>query len=354
MNQILFLVGMVIVICILTGRVTSKLAVTSLLFFIGLGMLFGINGIVRISFDDYQITEKICSAGLIFIIFYGGFGTNLKEARPVAVKSILMSTVGVALTAGLVGIFAHYILHISWMESFLVGSVISSTDAASVFNILRSKKLDLKYHTASLLELESGSNDPVSYMLTILCISLLSGENISIPSMLFLQVGIGILCGVLMGKAAVWALHRISFTMDEGRTIFTVAAMILSYAIPQMLGGNGYLAVYLSGIIMGNSRFPEKRHLVSFFDAITGISQMMIFFLLGLLVTPVMLPKVFLPALLIMLFMTFFARPLASTLSLLPFRSDWRQIAVMSWAGLRGAASIVFAIMAVLSDATLL
>lgn len=353
MNQILLLVGMVIVICILTGRVTSKLAVPSLLFFIGLGMLFGVNGIVRISFDDYQITEKICSAGLIFIIFYGGFGTNLKEARPVAVKSILMSTVGVALTAGLVGVFAHYILHISWMESFLVGSVISSTDAASVFNILRSKKLDLKYHTASLLELESGSNDPVSYMLTILCISLLSGEDISIPSMLFLQVGIGILCGVLMGKAAVWALHRISFTIDEGRTIFTVAAMILSYAIPQMLGGNGYLSVYLSGILMGNSRFPEKRHLVSFFDAITGISQMMIFFLLGLLVTPVMLPKVFLQALLIMLFMTFFARPLASALSLLPFRSDWRQIAVVSWAGLRGAASIVFAIMAVLSDAPL-
>lgn len=353
MNQILLLVGMIIVICILAGRMTSKLAMPSLLFFIGLGMLFGVNGLVRISFDDYQVTEKICSVGLIFIIFYGGFGTNLKEARPVAVKATLMSTLGVALTAGLVGVFTHYVLHVSWMESFLIGSVISSTDAASVFNILRSKKLNLKYHTASLLELESGSNDPVSYMLTLLCISLLSGETVSLPVMLFLQIGVGGLCGVLIGKATVWALHHISFTVDGGRTIFAVAAMILSYAVPQMLGGNGYLSVYLCGILMGNSRFPEKRHLVNFFDAVTGISQMLIFFLLGLLVTPVMLPKVFVPALLIMLFMTFIARPAAAVLSLLPFGSGWRQIAVVSWAGLRGAASIVFAIMAVLSDVAL-
>ena len=174
MNEVLLLIGVVIVICVLAGRVTSKLAFPSLLFFIGLGMLFGVNGIVRISFDDYQITEKICSASLIVIIFYGGFGTNVKEARPVAAGAILLSTLGVAMTAGLVGVFSHYVLGVPWLESFLIGSVISSTDAASVFNVLRSKKLDLKYHTASLLELESGSNDPVSYMLTFLCIALLA------------------------------------------------------------------------------------------------------------------------------------------------------------------------------------
>lgn len=353
MNEVLLLIGVVMIICVLTGRVTSRLAFPSLLFFIGLGMLFGVNGIVRISFDDYQITEKICSASLIVIIFYGGFGTNVKEARPVAVRSVLLSTLGVAITAGLVGVFTHYVLKISWLESFLIGSVISSTDAASVFNVLRSKKLDLKYHTASLLELESGSNDPVSYMLTFLCISLLAGENVSLPIMLLKQIGIGLLCGLAMGKAAIWMLHRFSFVIDEGRTIFTVAIMILGYAIPQILGGNGYLAVYLSGILMGNSRFSKKRELVHFFDAVTGISQMMIFFLLGLLVTPSLLPEVFVPALLIMLFMTFLARPLATVISLLPFGSCWKQMGVVSWAGLRGAASIVFAIMAVLREVSL-
>ena len=160
MNQIILLVGVVIMICVLMGRVTSRLAVPSLLIFIGLGMLFGEDGIFRIVFDDYGVTETICSVSLIFIIFYGGFGTNVKEAKSVAAKALLLSTLGVALTTGFVGVFVHLVLRLPWLESFLVGSVIASTDAASVFNILRTKKLDLKYHTASLLELESGSNDP--------------------------------------------------------------------------------------------------------------------------------------------------------------------------------------------------
>lgn len=273
MNEVLLLIGVVIVICVLAGRVTSKLAFPSLLFFIGLGMLFGVNGIVRISFDDYQITEKICSASLIVIIFYGGFGTNVKEARPVAAGAILLSTLGVAMTAGLVGVFSHYVLGVPWLESFLIGSVISSTDAASVFNVLRSKKLDLKYHTASLLELESGSNDPVSYMLTFLCIALLAGEDVFLPVMLLKQIGIGLLCGLVMGEVAIRMLHRFSFTIDEGRTILTVAVMILSYAIPQILGGNGYLAVYICGILMGNSRFPKKRELVHFFELSQGFRR---------------------------------------------------------------------------------
>ena len=143
MNQIILLVGVVIMICVLMGRVTSRLAVPSLLIFIGLGMLFGEDGIFRIVFDDYGVTETICSVSLIFIIFYGGFGTNVKEAKSVAAKALLLSTLGVALTTGFVGVFVHLVLRLPWLESFLVGSVIASTDAASVFNILRTKKLDL-------------------------------------------------------------------------------------------------------------------------------------------------------------------------------------------------------------------
>ena len=154
MNTALFLMGTVIVICVLTHKFTSHLKVPSLLFFIGLGMCFGENGIFRISFDDYALSEMICSACLIFVMFYGGFGTNIKEAKPVAVQSFLLSTLGVVLTAGMVGVFVHIALGAGWLESMLIGSVVSSTDAASVFNILRSKKLNLKDNTASLLELE--------------------------------------------------------------------------------------------------------------------------------------------------------------------------------------------------------
>ena len=180
-----------------------------------------------------------------------------------------------------------------------------------MFNILRTKKLDLKYHTASLLELESGSNDPVSYMLTVVFIAMMSGKAVSLPLMLAQQIGFGLACGAVAGRLAVWAMDRFSFQIEEGNTIFAVAAMLVSYALPQVIGGNGYLAVYLCGIIMGNSRIPEKRNLMHVFDTVTGIAQMMIFFLLGLLATPSELPAVLLPAALIMLFMTVIARPAA-------------------------------------------
>lgn len=164
-----------------------------------------------------------------------------------------------------------------------------------MFNILRTKKLDLKYHTASLLELESGSNDPVSYMLTVVFIAMMSGKAVSLPLMLAQQIGFGLVCGAAAGRLAVLAMDRFSFQIEEGNTIFAVAAMLVSYALPQVIGGNGYLAVYLCGIIMGNSRIPEKRNLMHVFDTVTGIAQMMIFFLLGLLATPSELPAVLLP-----------------------------------------------------------
>ena len=225
----------------------------------------------------------------------------------------------------------------------------ASTDAASVFNILRSKKLNLKNNTASLLELESGSNDPVSYMLTIVMLSLMSGESISIPLLLFKQIAFGLLCGLLLGKISVWVLNNISIRMEQEETIFVFAVAILAYALAGQLEGNGYLSVYLCGILMGNSYLPKKRDLVRFFDVITNVAQMMIFFLLGLLVTPVELPQVLLSSLLIMVFMTFIGRPIAVGTILLPFKTSILQVGVVSWAGLRGVASIVFAIYAVLS-----
>lgn len=350
MNGYLILIGAVIVICVLLNRFAQKLPIPSLLIFIALGMCFGVNGIVGIPFDDYQISEQICSVCLLFVMFYGGFGTNLKAARPAAGKAVLMSTLGVVMTAGLVGMFVHLVLSFSWLESFLIGSVIASTDAASVFSVLKTQKLDLKDHTASLLEIESGSNDPFSYMLTVLFVSLLQGKSVSVPALLANQILVGAVGGLLIGYGAVFLLKKCDFYMEQGKTIFVFAAAVLAYALPSVFGGNGYLSVYLCGIYMGNAALSDKRDLVHFFDAVTGIAQMMIFFLLGLLVTPSELPEIFLPALLIMLFLTFIARPLAAGILLVPMKASLRQIGVVSWAGLRGVASIVFAIYAVLGD----
>lgn len=350
MNEYLILIGTVIAICVLLNRFAQRLPIPSLLIFIALGMCFGVNGIVGIPFDDYQISEQICSVCLLFVMFYGGFGTNLKAARPAAAKAVVLSTVGVVATAGLVGIFAHFALKLEWLESFLIGSVIASTDAASVFSVLKTQKLDLKDHTASLLEIESGSNDPFSYMLTVLFVSLLQGESISVPALLANQILVGAAAGLLIGYAAVFFLKKCDFYMEQGKTIFVFAAAALAYALPSVFGGNGYLSVYICGIYMGNAALPDKKDLVHFFDAVTGIAQMMIFFLLGLLVTPSELPETFLPALLIMLFLTFIARPLAAGILLAPMGSGLRQIGVVSWAGLRGVASIVFAIYAVLGE----
>lgn len=350
MNGYLILIGTVIAICVLLNRFAQRLPIPSLLIFIALGMCFGVNGIVGIPFDDYQISEQICSVCLLFVMFYGGFGTNLKAARPAAAKAVVLSTAGVVATAGLVGIFAHFALKLEWMESFLIGSVIASTDAASVFSVLKTQKLDLKDHTASLLEIESGSNDPFSYMLTVLFVSLLQGESISVPALLANQILVGAAAGLLIGYAAVFFLKKCDFYMEQGKTIFVFAAAALAYALPSVFGGNGYLSVYICGIYMGNAALPDKKDLVHFFDAVTGIAQMMIFFLLGLLVTPSELPETFLPALLIMLFLTFIARPLAAGILLAPMGSGLRQIGVVSWAGLRGVASIVFAIYAVLGE----
>lgn len=350
LNEPLILLGCVIFICILLNRFLEKIPIPSLLIFIGLGMFFGENGVVRIQFNDYETVNTVCSICLIFIMFYGGFGTNIKVARPVLGASVLLSTLGVVGTAGGVMLLAHFFLSLPWLESFLIGAVISSTDAASVFNILRSKKLSLKYHTDSLLEVESGSNDPMSYMLTAVAIALLGGESVNVPLMLSKQIGIGVLCGISMGWLAVKLLHRQLLPTQQSHTIFLLAIMVLAYAIPSYFNGNGYLSVYLCGIWIGNAKLSQKKYFIHFFDVLTHIAQVQIFFLLGLLVTPIELPVVLLPAVVLMLLLTMVVRPVVTAVLLAPFRPKLRQVAIVSWAGLRGAASIVFAIGAVLSD----
>lgn len=353
MSLRLLIIALIIIACILFNKISSKLGIPALLAFMFLGMFFGSDGIIKIQFDNYAFTEQISTVALIFIMFYGGFGTNFSKARPVMLKSVALSSLGTAITAGAVGLFCHYVLKIKLAESFLIGSVISSTDAASVFSILRSKHLNLRYNTASLLEVESGSNDPFAYMLTALCLSFMQDGMSAgaVAFMLILQILVGVICGFVVSQVAFLFLKKYKFCYAGLDTIFIVAAALMSYALPAVMGGNGYLSVYICGIILGNRKIENKRSLVNFFDGVTALMQMLLFFLLGLLSTPSKFAGIAPSALAIALFLTFIARPIAVFCVLLPFKSKLRQCVLVSWAGLRGAASIVFAILAVLSPA---
>lgn len=353
MTSYILLVAAVILLCLSLNKMSNKLGIPMLLAYILLGMMFGTDGILKIPFDNFTIAEQICTVSLIFIMFYGGFGTNWKQAKPVAGKAVLLSTVGVILTAVTTGAFCHFILKMDFWESMLIGSVISSTDAASVFSILRSRRLNLKNNTASMLEVESGSNDPCSYMLTVIILTIMSGElsGSSLVVMIFSQIIFGILVGVVVALVAAFILKKVNFATDGFDTIFVFSMALVSYAGASMINGNGYLAAYIAGIILGNTPLHHKKSLVHFFDGITGLMQMLIFFLLGLLAYPSQLPKILPIALAIAVFLTFVARPVSVFAILMPFRCPVKQQLLVSWAGLRGAASIVFAIMATVSPA---
>lgn len=354
-NLFLLVCAIVIVLCVVLNNVSNKIGIPMLLAFILLGMAFGSDGIVKIPFDNFAITESICTVALIFIMFYGGFGTRWKEAKPVVVKAGLLSTVGVVITAGITGLFCHYVLKMPMALGFLVGAVLSSTDAASVFSILRSRKLGLKYNTASLLEIESGSNDPCSYMLTVIMIAVIEGtaSGGQIIYMIFAQLVYGAAIGAAIAISAVWLMKRFRTSTDGFDTLFVLAVALFSYAIPNLVGGNGYLSTYIVGIVLGNANIRGKKTLVPFFDGVNNLMQIIIFFLLGLLSTPSQLPAVAGQAVLIALFMTAVARPAAIFSILTPFRSRWRQQVLVSFVGLRGAASVVFALLALPASAQL-
>lgn len=348
MNLYLLFCAIVLLVCVLFGRFSSKVGVPALLLFMVIGMMFGSDGIFHINFENYNLAEQICSIALIYIMFYGGFCVKWESAKPVIGKAVMLSTLGVVLTAGITCILCHLLLKIGLAESFLIGAVISSTDAASVFSILRSKNLSLKHATAPLLEIESGSNDPVAYMLTMIGLAMVEGNSsTSIPYLIFAQIVFGLICGIGVALVAIWLMRKLSIEAENLDMIFMIAIALLAYVIPSLINGNGYLSVYLAGIILGNSRLKNKANLVHFFDGITGLAQICLFFLLGLLAFPHKLPQVILPALVIALILNFVARPAAVFAILLPARASIRQCLLVSFAGLRGAASIVFAIMVI-------
>ena len=348
----LILISIILFICIVLQRVSGKIGIPGLFIFIVLGMIFGSDGLFRIQFDDYDFAYYFSSVALIFIMFYGGIGTKWSKAKPVAAKAIVLSSLGTILTALFVGLFCNLVLGIELLESFLIGSVICSTDAASVFSILRGKKMNLRYSTASLIEVESGSNDPFSYMLTTIILSIMSaGNNVSFWSVLgdlALQVLLGVGFGFIFAFVAKYVLKKFKFKESDLDIAFFVALAVITFALPTILKGNGYLAVYITGIIIGNSNLSyNKRNMFNFFDGITSIIQMLLFFILGLLATPSKMPGIIGQSLLIALFLTFIGRPLAVFISMTIFKAKFRQQLFVAWTGMRGVASIVFAIVAI-------
>ncbi|MDK2584759.1 potassium/proton antiporter [Romboutsia sedimentorum] len=348
MTSLMITCALVLLICITSSKILYKFGIPILLIFIVLGMLSGSDGIIGIYFDNYELTSQLCSIGLIFIMFYGGFGTSWEMAKPIAIPSILLSTLGVVITAGLTGFFCFKVFNTSLLEGLLIGSIVASTDAASVFAILRSQKLNLKGSLASILEIESGSNDPFAYMLTVIILGLMGNKGYdTIIPMLLNQVIVGIICAVLLAKLTIYLLRRVHFEIDGFYPIFVMAIAVLSYALSEHFGGNGYLSVYMTGLIIGNSKIPHKKSMFQFFDGISWIMQIMLFFILGLLSFPSKLPSIILEGFAISMFMIFIARPIATFSILSWFKTPLKQQIFVSWVGLRGAASIVFAIYAV-------
>lgn len=336
----LLVIALILILALIAIRISDKLGIPSLLFFLLLGVSFNFIGV---EFNDFGVADQFASLALLFIIFYGGFGTSWNMAKPVAKEAITLSFLGVIITALLTGGFAYFLLDFDLIEAMLLGSIVGSTDYASVASILRSRNLNLKYNTASLLELESGSNDPIAFTMVTIFLTILLGESISIPLLILTQVGFGIAMGFLMGFILIKLLEMVRF--GEGYvTIFILAFTLITYAFTNQIGGNGYLAAYIFGIYIGNQEFVGKREVVFFNDSLTNVMQIGLFFVLGLLSNPQSIIEMMPISIVIMLFMTVLARPLSVYGLMAPFKLKNNQNAVISVAGLRGAAAIAFAI----------
>ncbi|MBR6066209.1 MAG: potassium/proton antiporter [Bacteroidales bacterium] len=355
---LLLVISVLFFASIIVSKVSSKFGVPVLLLFLGVGMLFGVDGL-GIHFDNFKITQTIGTVALCIILFSGGMDTKIKDVKPVIAPGVTLATLGVLLTAAITGIMVWLIMdktpigvNIGLYCSLLMAATISSTDSASVFSILRSKGLYLKNNIKPTLELESGSNDPMAYMLTITLISIVnqSGEShIGITVLqLAVQLVMGVLAGYVIGKSMVWIINRIRIENESLYPILVFTACIFIFAVTYYMQGNSYLAVYIGGLVIGNSKFVHKRSTRNFFDGISWLSQLVMFLMLGLLVNPSDLTwnEVILPSIIVSAVMIFVSRPFAVFVSLLPFRKfRMRDKTFISWCGLRGAVPIIFAIM---------
>ncbi len=353
-SELILLGGLLLLLSVFAGAVSARLGAPLLLAFLGLGMLAGEDGPGHIRFDDFRTSYLIGSAALAVILFDGGLATRWSHVRRLIAPSALLATVGVAVTAGIVGATAHYGFGIPWVAALLVGAVVAPTDAAAVVSVLHMQKLDLGRRVAAVLEVESGLNDPMSVFATLALIEIIQhGGAVSWlhAGELF---GLQMLGGIAIGLAGGWALLFLfrKLKLDAGLyPVLGLAGAMTAFGGAQVVEASGFLATYLAALILGNGDYKGKEAVVRFFGSFAWLSQIVLFLMLGLLVTPHELTPALKPAFAVAGVLILLARPVAVTLCLVPFRFNWREIVFISWVGLRGAVPVFLAIIPVLTGA---
>ena len=345
-EHILLVASVLVGLSLVLARAAGRLGVPALVLFLGLGMLAGSDGPGGIYFDDAWLAQFLGTAALAVILYAGGLDTDWRQVRPVVGPAVVLATVGVAATAGLVGLFAHWVLGWSLLDGLLVGSVISSTDAAAVFMVLRSKQVALRGNLAPLLELESGSNDPMAILLTTFFIQLMTVPRTGPLEMVGLFVGqmaLGGVFGYVLGRVGVWVLDRMHFEQEALYPLLSLAIAGIIYSVTAVAGGSGFLAVYMAGLVIGNSHLPYRRFLIRFTSTMAWLAQIVMFVTLGLLVFPSQLVQVTGMGMALTAFLMLVARPLATIPLVLPFRLNWRESLLVAWVGLRGSVPIILA-----------
>ncbi|MEH6680883.1 MAG: potassium/proton antiporter [Sediminicola sp.] len=346
LENFLLIGSLLLFISVVAGKTSYKFGVPTLILFLVVGMLAGSEGIGKIDFGDYKLAQFIGIISLNFILFSGGLDTSWPSIRPVLWQGITLSTVGVLLTALSLGTFVWAITDFTIYEGILLGAIVSSTDAAAVFSILRSKSLALKTNLRPTLELESGSNDPMAYVLTIAFLGLVMDPEkgiLSIIPLFLMQMVIGGITGILFGKLSTYIINKISLDFEGLYPVLVIALMFITFSATDTIGGNGFLAVYLCAVYLGNQDLIHKKTILKMFDGLAWLMQIILFLTLGLLVYPSHILPVIGIGLLISLFLIFIARPLSVLLGLLFFKMKMRRRLYISWVGLRGAVPIVFA-----------
>lgn len=352
-GNILLIGSILFFISILVSKAGSRLGIPVLLLFLIVGMISGRDGI-GIEFENPSAAQFIGVVALSIILFSGGMDTKVGEIKPVMKQGIVLATLGVLLTTCFTGGFVYLVAHWAFPSSgtefvgcLLLAAVMSSTDSASVFNILRSRNLHLKHNLRPLLELESGSNDPMAYMLTIVLIQIIQTGEMNTGQILLsfgVQFSIGIIAGYLIGRGTVWILNHIKIPNQSLYQVALLSFVFFTFSFTDLLRGNGYLAVYIAGLVVGNHKIIYKRYITNFFNGLAWLFQIIMFLTLGLLVNPMELLDIAWIGLLIGLFMIFFARPVSMLLCLLPFKyMTFKSRLFISWIGLRGAVPIIFA-----------
>lgn len=343
---ILLVVSILLIGSIIASKASSSTGVPALLLFLIIGMLTGSEGPGGIYFDNPWVTQSVGVVALTFILFSGGLDTDWQRIRPVLGSGLALANLGVLISTLLVGALAHYALGFSWVEGFLLGAIVSSTDAAAVFSVMRVRSVNLKGNLEPLIEFESGSNDPIAVFLTIGLTSLLTTPGASMLGLVplfFLQMALGTVGGLVMGWGMTWLVNRLRLNQEGLYPVLTVALMLFTYGATTALGGNGFLAVYIAGIMMGNRDFIHKRSLMRFHDSMAWIMQIAMFLTLGLQVYPSQLLPVIGAGLLVSAFLIFVARPLSVFGALAFTRIGVAAKLMVAWAGLRGAVPIVMA-----------